>query len=372
MDRVTSTVIDVVEAAYDVGPDDAAWFPTLLEVGDRLFEKGFGTGIRVVERPVDGGPIKNRELYTSPNMPSDWNETVLAMFQVLPPKFLEIRSRPGTAHTQSELWSIYQDERERLGYFGDYSDVGAMPGAEVIQKAVALGHKDALIVTAVDPYGVGFYFSLHLPEVTTLTEKERARWRMLAAHLTAGFRLRHGLSDEGVVGSSELPGGAEAILDPKDFRVTDASGRASDTSAIETLREAAIRVDRARGRLRKNDPEESLEVWWALLNGRWSFVDWFDTDGRRFVLAHPNAPNVGDPRGLTEREAQVVAFAALGETGKLISYRIGVSVTMVSRALRSAMHKLGVKTQAQLAGKLRGLPDAHALGDQARPDEPVQ
>ena len=185
MDRVTSTVIDVVEAAYDVGPDDAAWFPTLLEVGDRLFEKGFGTGIRVVERPVDGGPIKNRELYTSPNMPSDWNETVLAMFQVLPPKFLEIRSRPGTAHTQSELWSIYQDERERLGYFGDYSDVGAMPGAEVIQKAVALGHKDALIVTAVDPYGVGFYFSLHLPEVTTLTEKERARWRCRSSPFSA-------------------------------------------------------------------------------------------------------------------------------------------------------------------------------------------
>jgi len=356
MNRLTSTVIDVVEAAYDVRPDEAEWFSTLLKVGDPLFEKGFGTAIRVVERPVDGGPIKNRELYTSPNMPSDWNETVLAMFQALPPKFLEIRSRPGTAHTQSELWSIYHDERERLGYSGDYSDVAAMPGAEIIRKATALGQKDVLIVTAVDPYGVGFYLSLHLPEVTTLTEKERARWKMLAAHLTAGFRLRHGLSHEGVVGASELPERAEAVLDPKSFRVTDASGRASDTHAIDTLREAAIRVDRARGPLRKDDPEESLRVWWALLNGRWSFVDWFDTDGRRFVLAHPNAPNIGDPRGLSEREAQVAAFASLGETGKLISYRIGVSESSVSRALGSAMRKLGVKTQAQLAERLRGLP----------------
>ena len=85
-------------------------------------------------------------------------------------------------------------------------------------------------------------------------------------------------------------------------------------------------------------------------------VDWFDSDGRRFVLAHPNPANVGDPRGLTEQEAQVVTFAALGETGKMISYRIGMSEAFVSRALESAMRKLRVKTRAQLIEKLRGLP----------------
>ena len=105
-------------------------------------------------------------------MPSDWNETVLAMFH---------------------------DELERLGLQGEYADASAMPSPEVIRKAMELGNSDTLIVTAVDPYGVGFYLSLHLPEVTTLTEKERARWKMLAAHLAAGFRLRHGLSDDGVL-----------------------------------------------------------------------------------------------------------------------------------------------------------------------------
>ena len=346
-------MIDLVEAAYDLRPKDDAWFPKLLEVGEPLFEKGFGTAIRVIERPADGRPIQNRELYKTPNMPADWNETALAMFQSLPPKLVEIRCRPGTAHTQSELWTMYHEERQRLGLVGDYADVSAMPSPEAIKKMLALGMGDALIVTAVDPYGIGFYLSLHLPEVTTLSRKERARWKMLGAHLAAGFRIRHQLGEEG---PSKVPDSAEAILDPRTFRVTDARGQADDTDVLETLRGAAVRVDRARGRLRKNDPEESLEVWWALLQGRWSFVDWFDTDGRRFMLAHPNPPNVGDPRGLSEREAQVVAFAALGESGKLISYRLGLSESAVSRALSSAIRKLKVKSQAQLVEKMRGLP----------------
>jgi hypothetical protein len=57
MDRVTSTVIDLVEKAYDLGSDEATWFATLLNIGEPLFEKGFGTAIRVIERPVDGSSL---------------------------------------------------------------------------------------------------------------------------------------------------------------------------------------------------------------------------------------------------------------------------------------------------------------------------
>ena len=74
------------------------------------------------------------------------------------------------------------------------------------------------------------------------------------------------------------------------------------------------------------------------------------------LFRNPNPPCVGDPRNLTEREIQVVSYAALGESGKLIGYRIGMSESTVSRALDSAMHKLRVKTQAQLVEKMRGLP----------------
>jgi DNA-binding CsgD family transcriptional regulator len=106
--------------------------------------------------------------------------------------------------------------------------------------------------------------------------------------------------------------------------------------------------------MRKDDPDEALRIWKALVEGRWSMVDWFDSDGRRFVLAHPNPPHLRDPRGLTERERQVATYAVLGETNKLISYRLGISQPKVSMALKSAMHKLGVQTRPQLVEKLRG------------------
>ncbi len=88
-------------------------------------------------------------------------------------------------------------------------------------------------------------------------------------------------------------------------------------------------------------------------------VDWFDTDGRRFVLALPNSPHIADPRGLSERESQVVDYVALGQTNKLIAYRLGLSRSHVSMLLRGAMRKLNVQTRAQLILKLRNFQALH-------------
>jgi DNA-binding CsgD family transcriptional regulator len=135
--------------------------------------------------------------------------------------------------------------------------------------------------------------------------------------------------------------------------VTDAQGHAKSRDALNALREAALQVDRARGRMRESDPEKAIELWQALVRGRWSTVDWFDSDGRRYVLGLPNAPEVSDPRGLTEREMQVVALVLSAHTNKLIGYNLGLSKGRVSTLLRSAMRKLGVQTRAQLVAKFR-------------------
>ncbi len=130
-------------------------------------------------------------------------------------------------------------------------------------------------------------------------------------------------------------------------------GRAKEGTATTKLREAAVSVDRARGKLRNTDPDKALEIWKALVRGRWSMVDWFDSDGRRFVLAIPNSPHVSDPRGLIERESQVVAYAVFGHTNKMIGYHLGLSTSRVSLHLRNAMRKLGARTRAQLVKKMR-------------------
>lgn len=81
-------------------------------------------------------------------------------------------------------------------------------------------------------------------------------------------------------------------------------------------------------------------------------VDWFDTDRRRFVLAIPNAPGSTDPRGLTERENQVVTYAVLGHSNKMIAYRLGLSTSRVSTLLRSSMRKLGFRTRSQMVKQM--------------------
>ena len=172
-------------------------------------------------------------------------------------------------------------------------------------------------------------------------------------HVAAGYRLRRALlarAAQSEPARTGLPFEAEAVFDPNGLQIVEAAGPAQEPTAADVLRRAARRVDRARGGLRRQDPGGALAAWKALVSGRWSVVDWFDTDRRRFVLAIPNPPEVIDPRGLTAQECQVVTYAVLGETNKLIAYRLGLSQGRVSGLLRSAIKKLGLRSRAQRSG----------------------
>lgn len=96
-------------------------------------------------------------------------------------------------------------------------------------------------------------------------------------------------------------------------------------------------------------------------------ADWFNSDGRRFILAIPNPPEVRDPRGLTEQERQVVTYVLLGETNKLVCYRLGLSKARVSYLLKAAMDKLGVKSRTQLVQKLKPLGVPTVADDEPAP-----
>jgi DNA-binding CsgD family transcriptional regulator len=212
-------------------------------------------------------------------------------------------------------------------------------------------------IWALDPDLHGIGINIPSPEPIRLQFKAREHWQRLAVHVAAAHRLRRSLGRAGDLPGTpvgEIPLNAEALLDPRRFLVTHAIGEAKDVTTLNLLQETAVRHDRARGKLRCSDPDRALQMWEGLVRGRWSLVDWFDTDGRRFILAKPNAPDMGDPRGLTEREHQVATYAALGDTHKIISYRLGMSRSRVSTLLKSAMRKLGTKTRADLAIQMHG------------------
>jgi DNA-binding CsgD family transcriptional regulator len=117
-------------------------------------------------------------------------------------------------------------------------------------------------------------------------------------------------------------------------------GAAEPRTAREALREALVRIDQARSV--SDDANESVELWRGLVAGRWSIVEHFERDGRRYYLAHKNDPELAPERTLTQRERQVLGYAELGHSNKLTAYALGLSSSSVSTHLTRARRKLAV------------------------------
>ena len=208
-----------------------------------------------------------------------------------------------------------------------------------------LGFADALMVHAADTDGgIGILSPRALEQ--TVSARDVARWQRITAHMASALRLRRHIEREVVED--------EAVLSPSGS-LLHATGVAKQADARERLRAAARAIDRARGLLRKNDPQEALELWRALCAGRWSLVDRFESDGRRFLIAHRNQPHLPDLRGLSQREASVAAFAQLGQSNKEIAYTLGLSPSSVATHLSGALRKLGLPSRAALVTTSFGL-----------------
>lgn len=209
--------------------------------------------------------------------------------------------------------------------------------------------KDTLGIIAADPSGHGCVFFRNDEKPRPLSRGATALWERIASHLATGYRLARASQGE-----------AEAVLDPggkvlhRERDVTRDDAR--------TLSEAAKGIDSARGRLRRVDPERALCLWQGLVSGRWSLIDQFDHDGRRFVVAKRNAITPRAWNVLTEREVQILAYLAEGQAPKLIAYQLGLSIPTVTGDLERAKHKLSVGSRLELVTAYR----AHHSQEQAQ------
>ncbi|MGB8331952.1 MAG: LuxR C-terminal-related transcriptional regulator [Polyangiales bacterium] len=331
-----SHVIDLIETVYDFQTSDSEWLDAIADVGAPIFDHGLGFAIdEYVVTPRDEGAEVAIRTVRNVSLPLDYETRFRDAVRALPPEMLT-RVHP-------------------LSYAGTWTEISKGYPLESKRALEKVGYVDELGILARDPNGIGIRIIAPLPDVAELLPKSREQWQMLGAHIASAYRLRCALASamvSGAAAASGLPRHAEAVVDPQRFQIVEAVDRARGESAAQCLRRGARRIDRARSKHGRQDPEEALRTWRALVCGRWSLIDWFDADERRFLLAMANPPEVRDPRGLTERECQVVEYAVQGDTNKLIAYRLGLSQARVSALLRSAMKKLGVKTRAQLAQKL--------------------
>ena len=178
--------------------------------------------------------------------------------------------------------------------------------------------------------------------------RNRELWTRFAAHLGTALRLRRSKREAS-------PDTAPAVLSPSG-RLEH--GNAEAVAAGTSLAGAAKAIDRARGKLRRLDPDAAAALWRTMVCGEWSLVDWYDHDGKRFLLAQENRIPGPTKRALTRREEQVVACAAMGHSNKLIAYDLGLSTGTVSVLLGRAARKLGVSGRVALVRVFREISRA--------------
>jgi DNA-binding CsgD family transcriptional regulator len=223
-----------------------------------------------------------------------------------------------------------------------------------VQRRV--GCEDVLCLVAVDSQLHGVLLLTPTRARIDLSGKARKRWRTLAWHIGAADRLRRAL------GRSNLERLIPVTSLSRELRADTRPDTPTSAPIGRSLRDAAVHLDADRGGGGESQTAQALEALRGLVDGELSMIDWFVSNGRRFTLARPSDPSLGDPRALSAQEQEVVLRTARGERRKLVAYHVGISRSRVSRVLGSAMRKLGIKSQSELVMKVRCL-ERHGLLD---------
>ena len=319
-------IVEIIEAIYRHEESERAWLEGILVAARPALDHGLGLTsypfevvgqeVRVPWVKVVGTPVR-----VGPSL----MKSVMATSRDSPQVSRVYRPTP-TCATASELGLL------------------ETPGFRLFR---AKGILDASGITGFDTAGRGVFFGAFLPRVTRLAPAFRERFERVGAHLGVGLRYRR---------FAKVAGHApEAVFSPS-AKLLHAEGDATMPNARAALARAVVAIDRARGRLRKTDPDGALAAWKGLVDARWSLVDEFESDGKRYVVARENEPCAAQVAALSKRERQVVGYVVLGHATKLIAYELGIADSTVRVLLRRAMQRLRVTSREALVAKLGAAP----------------
>ncbi len=315
--------VALIEAGYSLEGKNESWLKNVLDHAAPLCNRGFWPTAGVYDytpTSISVGPTRTQ----GPSKAKKFLELSLQLNTEAVSQFF----RQG-ASVSSLSEAIYARE----------PDVGL--AMQQITKGVV---HDKLAVKAMTGQGSALIMCWLFSKTTTPTKLERKRWPLVASHLGAGLRLRTFVES---LALDSAP--VEAVFDPSG-KLQEARCDAKKSFARERLREAVQRIDKVRTRAGRSDPDAAMYAWEGLVQGRWSLVDHFDTDRRRFVVAIKNDPGYRDLRGLTMRERQMAEFVGLGKSIKEICYTLGVSQSAVRNCTIRAQQKLGLSSLTELAG----------------------
>jgi len=314
-------LISVIESAYRVEVDTRTWLRAALEVLAPVLDHGLG---------VSGFTYDA----------SDPCHFRILDFEGASSKEPLVRHAIEASSPARVRWTFRTTPCQTASAGPDWHST---PAYQTFKK---LGFEDVLFLNGLDASGLGCFFTARLRKTSWLTAAKRRLLTRLAVHLGTGLRLHRRLESE-----------ARAVLTPSGALV-HAEGEAKDASARERLRRAVVAVERARGGMRRTGLVDAVEQWKGLVSARWTLVDRFESDGRRYVVAKDNAPNAVSIEQLSVRERQVLAYARMGHTNKLIAYELGLAPSTVRVLIARAAHKLGARSRQAAIDMYEKLEDA--------------
>jgi DNA-binding CsgD family transcriptional regulator len=324
--RTSRDYLDIIEAAYSVERSPSEWLQGITDAGLDVLDQGLGVFAAFYDAG-DPHDLRLESMVSSGASP--------ATAQTLHEMSLVLRLDPSAVKTY--YWGGWP-----VAQVTDLAPPSGLP-PPLIELMQRVDMVDAFSVRTYDPSHRGMQVVVPQQHGRRLASRTRGKLGCIAAHLAAAVRLREiGPIDfdraDAVFGGQ---GGIEHI-----------APEVRDDHRIPSLRAGVARLVLG-NKIRRESPEAAVELWRALVAGRWSIFRQLDTDGRRFIVARRNEVNVRNPRALTPDERRTALYAAWGHSLKLIAYEVGLAESTVSYHLKRALRKLGLRDRAELAGLLR-------------------
>jgi DNA-binding CsgD family transcriptional regulator len=353
-------VLGLLDVAYQAHASPQAWLKNVAQAALPIVGFGFGLQAYLYDGPSPERFVMHAPVGVGlrPEWEGVWRKNWWDVFmKPIEPQTLYALHGYGVCTYATDVWdtatsripdyATYLDRLARTGYGRTHAryirGVGKPQGQ-------TLFYPDSFNLICADGTGRGVVLLANLPSaIRPFSPEQLHLLGRIANHLAAGLRLQR---DKAQAGPGEHLGAAELILGVGG-RVAHATGAAKNTEMRGVLRQTMLEVLRSRkGRL----PADSvLEYWRALHHGRWSVLDQFDTDGKRFVVARPNTPDIAGIRSLalSEREGQVARLAEAGHSNKTIAYELGLSESTVATHVRRIMVKIGARSRVGLVTLLK-------------------
>jgi len=317
--------VGLLEATSAWESDEAAWLQRIVE-STRALDLGRGRLAYTLHFEAKG---KAPRMCIAEDGAPEWPAQLARLNQVFSPKATALVHLP-LGRVRSHGPAVMRENAKRTGFTeAEYLEL-AGPGASgpPLADFVFSGtgrHRAAFVALA--------------SERRAIHPDRRRAVEMFMAHFAAMVRLRSGLR------APDPSEGADAVVSPAGKLLHATRSAAGEK---ETLIDAVLRAERARGPLRRRSPDEAVSIWRALVEGKYTLVECVERDGKRLLFARKNPAQVRGLSALTTNEAACAYFTALGHSQKFIAYELGLSLSASARTTRSAIQKLRLGSPEEL------------------------